>query len=335
MVDFKTKLRIERSAHCSGIILNEHEILSVKEKHYFVVPIALDGDAPKEFIRLYHFCEDSGVRKQNLDTWNSYIAKTAEKWYPHESIVEYMINRIGQVLDLRINETALFRINTQIRFLSKYFLKKNELLIHGAEICGGYLNDDAFAEEIANNQKESRELFTFEFLTNAIKYVFPNNFNELLDDLVRLITFDAIIGNNDRHFYNWGVITNTKKNKQIPQLAPIYDSARGLFWNESDDNIKIIKANLKSNNRFETYLKNACPRISIEGNSKINHFGLIDYLKNNNEHYKVIIENMASFSNEKLIYCMLKKEFERFFITERNEMILLLLKERFKKVRGE
>ncbi|HEY5325438.1 MAG TPA: HipA domain-containing protein [Mucilaginibacter sp.] len=335
MLDLKKKLRIEVSENCSGIILNEDDILSVKEKHYYVIPVTLDGDAPKEFIKLYHYCEDSGVKKVNTNTWDSYIAKAAEKWYPHESVVEYMINRIGQVLDLRMNETALFKINTQIRFLSKYFLKKNEILIHGAEICGSYLNDNAFAELIANNLKESRALFTFEFLTNAIKYTFPDNYNEILNDLVRLITFDALTGNNDRHFYNWGIITNTKKDKQVPKFAPIYDSARGLFWNESDDNIKIIKKNLKSNNKFETYLKNACPRISVEGNSKINHFGLIDYLKNNNEHYKLIIEEIASVENEKNVYNMLNKEFLRFFISERNELILLLLKERFKKVRGE
>jgi len=331
--DLKTKLRIERSENCSGTILNENEILSIKEKHYYVEPIPLDGDAPKQFIKLYHYHEDSGVKKVNFNTWDSYIAKAAEKWYPHESVIEYMINRIGQVLGLNMNQIALFKINTQIRFLSKYFLSKNEILIHGAEICGSYLNDNALAKEIADNQKESRELFTFEFLTKAIKHSFPDNYNELLNDLVRLITFDAIAGNNDRHFYNWGVITNTKKDKQTPKLAPIYDSARGLFWNESDDNIKTIKNNLKSNNRFETYLKNACPRISIEGNSKINHFGLIDYLKNNNEHYKFIIEDIASIENEKLVYNMLNKEFERFFIKERNELILLLLKDRFKKVR--
>lgn len=334
-MNFKRKLRIEISENCSGIILNEDEIFAVKEKHYCVFPIPLDGDAPKQFIKLYHYKEGNGVRKNDFGTWNSYIAKAAEKWYPHESIVEYLINRIGQVLNLNINETELFKINTQIRFLSKYFLKKNEILIHGAEICGSYLNDNVLAEQIANNQKESRELFTFEFLAKAIEHTFPEHFQSILDDLIGLIAFDAITGNNDRHFYNWGVITNTKKNKQTPKLAPVYDSARGLFWNESDDNIKIIKRNLKSNNRFATYLKNACPRISIEGNSKINHFGLIDYLKNNNARYKVIIEGIASFENEKLVYNVFNKEFRRFFIEERNELILLLLKERFKIVRGE
>jgi hypothetical protein len=120
---------------------------------------------------------------------------------------------------------------------------------------------------------------------------------------------------------------------EMPKIAPIYDSARGLFWNESDGNIKIIKKNLKSNNRFETYIKNASPRISIEGNSKINHFGLINYLKNNNEHYRLIIEEIACVENENQVNNMLNKEFERFFITERNELILLLFKDRFKRVR--
>src|SRR5690606_25903737 len=162
-------------------------------------------------------------------TWVSYIAKTGEKWYPHESVVEYMINRIGQVLGLNMNEIGLYRINGQIRFLSKYFLnRKIESLTHGAEICGEYLDDIELAREISNDKTTSRELFTFEFITEAILHKFKSESENILLDLVKLITFDALAGNNDRHFYNWGVIVSKKKTTDKPRLAPIYDSARGL-----------------------------------------------------------------------------------------------------------
>lgn len=49
-----------------------------------------------------------------------------------------------------------------------------------------------------------------------------------------MLVFDAIVGNNDRHFYNWGVIVDLKGMKP-PRFSPVYDTARGLFWNQSEE----------------------------------------------------------------------------------------------------
>jgi hypothetical protein len=232
-----TALRIEKSENSSGTIQNFSKIPVLKEENYYVVDIGLDGDAPKQFIKAYIFETDSGVKKRNPKTWTPFVAKSAEKWYPHESVIEYMINRIGITLGLNMNEVKLVVANGQIRFLSKYFRKSNEVLVHGAEICGEYLDDKDLAAQIANNKKTSRQLFTFEFICEAIRYVFPEVCESLITDLVRMIAFDAIVGNNDRHFYNWGVINTVKKMGKPPKFAPIYDSARGLMWNESEQNI--------------------------------------------------------------------------------------------------
>lgn len=128
-----------------------------------------------------------------------------------------------------MNNVKLVRANGQIRFLSEYFLSPNEALTHGAEICGSYLEDHEMAKQIANHKKTARELFTFEFISKAIEFVFPSAFEEILLDLVKMIAFDALVGNNDRHFYNWGVIDTIKRSKKRPKFAPIYDSARGLL----------------------------------------------------------------------------------------------------------
>lgn len=93
-----------------------------------------------------------------------------------------MINRIGQVLGLRMNEIMLARINGQIRFLSKFFRNSTEILIHGAEICGDYLSDRDMAAEIANSKATARELFTFEFITAAIASVFPRHSAHIIND---------------------------------------------------------------------------------------------------------------------------------------------------------
>ncbi len=287
MTTLKGNLRIENSLNSSGKLLNINTIPLLKESHYIVKNYELDGDAPKQFIKAYFYEKDSSVRKVSSNSWLPYIAKTAEKWYPHESVIEYMINRIGQVLGLNMNEIRLVNANEQIRFLSKYFLCKDEKLIHGAEICGEHLGDQLLAIEIANDKLTSRQLFTFEFIKDSIRSVFPEYFENIFLELVKMVSFDAIVGNNDRHFYNWGVIDTKKKTSKIPTFAPIYDSARGLLWNYSDENIKnLLKTHSQGAKKIEKYITDASPRISIESNTQANHFELIDFIKRYDNEYK-------------------------------------------------
>lgn len=332
-IDFS--LTKEHSENCSGTLLNEGLIPTLKEDHYYIVQNqSLDGDAPKQFIRAYFYEEGSTVRKRSLNSWIPYIAKTAEKWYPHESVIEYMINRIGLVLGMRMNEVKLVKANGQIRFLSRYFLMDNERLIHGAEICGDHLNDTDLAKEIAINKDTARELFTFEFIRNAIQSVYPTFCDNIVNDLVKMIGFDAIVGNNDRHFYNWGVIDNLKKTRKKPKFAPVFDSARGLLWNTSDQNVINHHRNLGvGGKKVVNYVEKAYPRISIEQNKEANHFELIQFIKKDNKEYKLIIDQLASVENEARVLNMMQKEFFPFFIRERCELLTLILKMRFKKIR--
>ena len=329
-------LRIEQSQNSSGMLQNFTKIPVLREENYFVVEVGLDGDAPKQFIKAYFFEPDSGVRKRKLKTWIPFIAKSAEKWYPHESVIEYMINRIGIELGLNMNEVRLVVANGQVRFLSRYFRKSNEVLVHGAEICGEYLDDRDLAAQIANNKKTSRELFTFEFICKAIRHVFPEASESLICDLIRMITFDAIAGNNDRHFYNWGVISTVKKSGRLPKFAPIYDSARGLMWNESEMNIvKHHRHHKQEGKKIVNYIQEAKPRISVEKDADVNHFGLISFIKKLNQDYSKIIVDLVSRKQEERVLKMLHQDIFKYFSKERQEMISLILTERFKTLRNE
>lgn len=290
----KSKLLKEVSENNSGEIFSTSKIQLLKEKDYYIMDIELDGDAPKSFIKAYFYEKNSGVKRRNLKTWTAFIAKSAEKWYPHESFTEYMINRIGIELGLNMNNVKLVRANGQIRFLSEYFLSPNEALTHGAEICGYYLEDHEMARQIANHKKTARELFTFEFISKAIEFVFPNAFEEILQGLVKMIAFDALVGNNDRHFYNWGVIDTIKRSKKQPKFAPIYDSARGLLWNFGEGNIvKHLETHRSSGKKIEKYISNATPRISIESDSNCNHFQLVSFIKSHKDDYNEIIDELV------------------------------------------
>lgn len=332
--NFTKKLRIEKSQNYSGQ-LKQGTIPYLKERDYCIIPFPLDGDAPKQFIKAYFYESQSNVYKKNPKTWKSYITKSAEKWYPHESVIEFLINRIGQVLGLRMNNVKLVKVNTQIRFLSEYFLNlSEEVMIHGAEVCGEYLEDIEFAKKIANDKKTARELFSFEFISEAIKTVFPNNYEDLLTEFVKLIVFDAIVGNNDRHFYNWAIIRPIKKGGKLPYFSPIYDSARGLIWNWSDEALKRHLKNYEQDGKkIDKYIKKASPRISIEGNANTNHFDLVAHIYTQYPKYQETINELLSFNNQQLVLKMYSREFAKLFIRERNQLVKLIINTRFNNLR--
>lgn len=88
----------------------------------------MSGDAPKEFVRVYHYEKGQCWRKSNPKNWPEYIAKTGHKWYPNESITEFLMNRLGEVFGLEMAKSKLLSINGQVRFLSKYFLTIKQIL---------------------------------------------------------------------------------------------------------------------------------------------------------------------------------------------------------------
>lgn len=332
-----SRLRKEAYINCSGLLLKSNSIKALREVNYIIRHgHQLDGDAPKSFIKAYFYSKGGQIRKSNPKTWDYDIAKTAEKWYPHESVIEFMINRIGEVLGIHMNEIRLVFANGQIRFLSKFFRRRDEVLIHGAEICGQYLEDEKFAVEIAEDRNTARELFTFEFIEEAMKSVFPLNYQILLDNLVKMLVFDAITGNNDRHFYNWGVLDSPFMVSKMPKFAPVYDSARGLLWNWKDEDIS-RQWNLieKGGRKIEKYIQEASPRVSFENNATANHFELIQFLKKTSENYLGIVQALSTQEMEERTMDMLKSEFFSYFIKERQLATEYILRRRFQIIRGE
>jgi hypothetical protein len=97
-----------------------------KHQYYIVTNVIIPGDAPKDFIKYYHY---KNGRKDRPKTWPSYIAKLGHKHYPVESITEYLLNRIGEVLGLNMAKSELGWFGGQIRFLSKYFISKRRSFI--------------------------------------------------------------------------------------------------------------------------------------------------------------------------------------------------------------
>lgn len=272
------QLTEEDVIHKSGINISQGKFETIKQKNFICLSETAGGDAPKDVIRVYEF---GRCRKDNSKSWIKYIAKIGHKWYPNESITEHFLTQIGKSFGINIANSKVVYAENYIRFLSEHFHDSEQSLEHGANILSRYINESntEWIDELDKNRTLKGEI-TFIDIVNAIKEVFNSQADVILEDLIHMLLFDALTGNNDRHYYNWGVITHIK-NKHQPCFSPVYDSARGLYWNKSDKNIISLHAQLMKGDisAIEKYINNSVPKISIPGNDKCNHFDLVVYLK--------------------------------------------------------
>ncbi len=217
----------------------------------------------------------------------------------------------------------------QIRFLSRYFLKKKQTLVHGAQIFASYLEDEQFVEEV-ERARAAREIFTFQFVEEAIRARFPDETASLMEAFVRMLAFDAIVGNNDRHHYNWGGVVHALGAHE-PYFAPIYDSARALFWNFSEDRLAARWKNAPSSerDRFLTrYIENSRPKTGCDGFSNLNHFQLIERLCDHHPSYHTALVDLYRPDLLKNVSALFRTEFRDLFSEQRKEIILECLARR-------
>lgn len=330
---FTEKLKVEKSKLNSGYV-NISLISHLKESNYYIIPISLDGEAPKQYIKGYFYYKNC-PKKEKSKSWHGFFAKYGGKSYPHESVLEFTINKIGEYLDLNINSTRLVIVNNQIRFLSQDFIKKNKKLIHGIEIITEYFEDEIFVKELNEDKNERRKYLTFEVVEKAIGKIYPKGKKEILESLVKMITYDAIVGNNDRHFYNWGLIGDVYKiNKKPPIFAPIYDTARALLWNKTDTQIaKMLKHYKSGSNEVDSFVKKSKPRFSFEAKPESNHFEFINFLVTYKQNYRLIITELISERKETNVIKNLRDNEFNFFTKERSQMMEIILRKRFSNLR--
>ncbi|WP_133511843.1 hypothetical protein [Candidatus Thiosymbion oneisti] len=68
-----------------------------------------------------------------------------------------------------------------------------------------------------------------------VGYAAPSSIGRADDLMVGYLVLDALIGNSDRHDENWGFISCGGSPSHV-MLAPTFDHASSLGWNETDEN---------------------------------------------------------------------------------------------------
>lgn len=153
------------------------------------------------------------------------------KDYKPEFWSEIISSEIGRLLGFNVLEYNIAKHGNEIGCISKSMNTEEECLTEGVSILTGY--DNTYEPE----NKESYSTYTFHFIKSAIESF---NFGEYVEDIIKTIIFDSIIGNSDRHQENWGFITPYKETELTNEEA-------NRIFSKLKDRFKQIKDFLSRN----------------------------------------------------------------------------------------
>ena len=176
-----------------------------------------------------------------------YFFKTSiqkdQKDYKTEFWSEIIASEIGNALGFNVLKYDIALHGNEIGCISKSMIGNEETLVEGISLLTGY--DNTYTPE----SKDSYSEYTFQFIKKAL-----NNFDldSFVDDVIKVIIFDSIIGNSDRHQENWAFIAKHMELKD-EEVDNIITKLKEKFQS--------IKDFLKQNN-IET--KDASSKIKIE-----------------------------------------------------------------------
>lgn len=322
----------------SGFEPADGAVRVIKKKQYKYINLgSIIGDAPKCMVALYDFEREGLVRRSNPNSWKKYIAKSASKWYPNESITEHLLNELGRTLGLNVANSCIRRINNQIWFLSEFFRKEEEQLVHGADFYAQHLNGDIdLVDAIQDDNKiDDQHFFNVQMVQETFTKTFPLDSQVLFECFIKMLVFDGLIGNNDRHSYNWGVIKGVKMNEPV-RFAPIYDTARGLYWNSSEEDVKhILSLTDKNGNntKIQKYVVTSRPKIGWDGEDTLSHIELLKRIfETETGISKENFINLVSEENLKKCLDVINKDFNRLFSENRRVLMSKCLTLRFEKI---
>lgn len=136
-------------------------------------------------------------------------------------------------------------------------------------------NASSHTDIVAYLNKDLNERKKYYTVSN-IKNVLDHISNDLFREFIRIMIFDALIGEQDRHEENWGI---TEKNGKY-SMSPLYDNGDSLL-REFKNTANLEKYSLKIKD-FDAYIKRSKTIIYKENNrEKYKHFELIQYLHDN------------------------------------------------------
>ena len=208
--------------------------------------------------------------------------------YSAENWSEVIAYEVGIALGFNVLRYELVEYNGKVGCLSKNMLSgiRNGALVEGHTIL--HESDTSYDPR----DKHTYDLYTFDFVREALQR-YAGNLH--VKEFVRILIFDAIIGNSDRHQSNWAIISYPEELSVAAfkhKTAPIYDSGccLGREFKESQ-----IQSHLDDCNKFNKYIRGGKAELRTGkevGKKKSSHEELLCFIKYaNREELKLFVDD--------------------------------------------
>jgi hypothetical protein len=141
---------------------------------------------------------------ENPSTGELYYFKTSLKKekidYRYEYWSEIIASEVGSSLGFNLLKYDVAFNRGSIGCISKSMVTEGKnKLTEGMGYLTGY--DTTYNPE----DKSSKKKYTFQFIQECLNYF---RLEKCIPEIIKIIIFDSIIGNGDRHQENWGIITD-------------------------------------------------------------------------------------------------------------------------------
>ena len=226
-----------------------------------------------------------------------YLFKESHKRYPSEFWAEIIASRIGELIGVPTPETYCARLEDKYAALVKCFLRvgwdhKNECyktvdnLFEGGDFM--MRSDPTFERK----RGERHNIFDVERIFKEL----DKECLWLFSHFLRILIFDTIIGNTDRHQDNWGFVNGKERSFG---LAPAYDNSTSLGSELVEEKLDGFLENNAI--RLRMYIDKGCPhmRWSEDGLNleRLDHFQFLEKLCKDKPYVISFINEMATFSD--------------------------------------
>lgn len=278
--------------------------------------------------------EKSTLEKEDLESPDEikYVMKYPRpfdgKRVNWEDINEVIAAEIARLLNLKtVQAEVAYRKGKRgclmLHFIDQYRVDSGET---GASLLFAEFGEDY--DNLRKSNLKSKELIKKSFtLLEGFSY-----FDIIKFDFVAMIVFDILIGNQDRHPFNWQILF--KENKSF--FGPLYDNGASLGWQLSDKELQLILRSQSSLNRFFNKMK---VKAGLFENKQppLKAIEVLYYCKRNyvNEVEKVLgllqqfnLNYYKSYINQFPLISTIRKEFLKVLIEFRlNKIIKIIQKE--------
>jgi hypothetical protein len=128
-----------------------------------------------------------------------YYFKEPENKYPWEHWTEIAASKIGLYFGFNVLDYNVGISNNRVGCISLSMVDEEDELIHGQQLL---------TQIRPKFEKKKGTDHTFQLIDEVFKN--NNSINSTFGDFLKMLVFDSIIGNRDRHQQNWGFIRSVK-----------------------------------------------------------------------------------------------------------------------------